>query len=216
MYLRQSCPHHTSNVLSPLWDVRIVLIKSWREWQQQRPEELCKKDNVIIVTIRVLLLVLFFINQMCSFVFFHLATYTLKLIALQDIMFAHCNILFIRIHIDTILQKGPRGITLSWDGKLHIHITCIAPIKVLWRLSAPLTFNSYNFWVLHYGASRSNLDRNLVFSLSLKCVSDASLQGYNGLDFKRKKHREFHRKKKIFILSAEYRIFSTCSPWHTA
>lgn len=83
MYLWQSCPHHTPYVLPPLGDVRIVLIKSWRERQQQRPEELWKKDEAASVWIWLLPLVLSVINLMCSFVLFHLATYALKLIALK-------------------------------------------------------------------------------------------------------------------------------------
>ena len=84
MYLWQRCPHHTAYILPPLGNVRIVLIKSRREWQQQRPEELWKKGVVMSVRIWMLLLVSFLIYLMCSFVFFHLATYALKLIAPQD------------------------------------------------------------------------------------------------------------------------------------
>lgn len=83
--------------------------------------------------------------------------------------------------VDQDASRFPR------DSILHIHVTCIAPIKVLWRLSPRLTFNGYNFWILHYGAPRSDLDRDLVFPLFLKHVGNTSLQGYNGLDFKRKK-----------------------------
>lgn len=116
MYLRQSCPHHMSYVLPPLWNVRIVFIKSRREWQQQWPEELWKEDKVTFVPIWVLPLVSFFINLMCSFVFFHLATYTLKLIAPQDFVFAHCDILFIRwFHVD--INVAPLA---EWTERLHI------------------------------------------------------------------------------------------------
>lgn len=111
-------------------------------------------------------------------------------------------------------RVGGEAAHFPLDGTLHFHVTCVAPIKVVWGISAPLTFNGYNFWVLHYDASRSNLDSNLVFSLSLERVRDASLQGYNGLDFKRKNTENFTGRK-ICILSTEYRILSTWSPWHT-
>lgn len=117
MYLWQSCPHHPSYVLPPLWNVRIVLIKSWREWQQQWPVELWEADKVMFVRLWVLPRVSVFINLMCSFVFFHLATYTLKLIAPQDFVLPTMTFYSLDESMLTSmwhhLQSGPRGITLS-------------------------------------------------------------------------------------------------------
>lgn len=149
---------------------------------------------------------------MCSFVLFHLATSALKLIAPRDFVFAYRDILFIRLS-PRWHQRGEacsadrEASHFPWDSILHIHVTGISPIKVLWRLSPPLTFNSCNFWILHYSAPRSNLDRDLAFSFALKCVWDASLQGYNGLDFKRKNTEKCTEKAASSWLNIEHYVY---------
>lgn len=182
MYLWQSCSHHAPYVLPPLRDVRVVLIKSRREGQQQWPEELWEEHNAFCYDLSAASQ--FLPNwshvQFCpsSFARMHLDVNC----SLRFRVHPRWRFIHYRCGVDQAAPRFPR------DGTLHIHVTPIAPIKLL-------TFNSYHFCILHDGASRSYLDCNLVYSLLQKRIGDASFQGYNGLDFKRK-NREIPREKR--------------------
>lgn len=87
----QDCAHQVP--------VRTTTAATWRT--------LGKHGEAMSVRIWTLLLVSFLINLMCSFVFFHLATCALKLIAPQDFVFAYRDILFIRVHVDISVAALP-------------------------------------------------------------------------------------------------------------
>lgn len=100
MYLWQSSLYHTAYILPPLGDVRIVLVKGWREWQQQRLEEVWQRAEALSVKNHNA--VLFLISPV------HLETHALKLIAPQHFTFASHDILFIRFIKSTLTDAGPQ------------------------------------------------------------------------------------------------------------